>query len=77
MDIAEKHILTHQEVWRHPHTDGRVFIAVLVRYDEEPYYFPDMTALLKALHRSAGAEKIEISPPGSNSWNAGDLKLVE
>ncbi len=48
---------------------------MLVRYDEEPYYFPD--ALLKALQRNVSNENIEISPPGSNGWNAQDLKQVE
>ncbi len=77
MDIAEWHIPTNQKVWRHPHTDGRALIAILVRYGNEPYYFPDTTALLKALHRSAGAEEVKVAPPGSNGWNTQDLKKVE
>ncbi len=75
MDIAEEHIPKDREVCRHPHMDGRAFITVLVRYDDEPYYFPDAKALLKALHQSAETEKIEISPPGFNSWNARDLDI--
>ncbi len=37
-------------------------MAILARYDDEPYYFPDATALLKALHRSAGSEKVKVAP---------------
>ncbi len=66
-----------QKVWRHPHMDGRALIAVLVRYDEEPYYFLDATALLKALHRSVGAEEVKVAPPGSHGWSAQNLKKVE
>ncbi len=41
MDIVKKDVPTNQEVWYRSHTKGRVLVAVLVRYDEEPYYFPD------------------------------------
>ncbi len=39
--------------------------------------FPNATALLKALHWSAGAEGIEVTQPGYNGWNTQDLKKVE
>ncbi len=49
MDIAKEHVPRDRKVWRHSDTPGRVLVAVLVRNDEEPYYFPDAPALLKAL----------------------------
>ncbi len=77
MDIAKKDIPTNQEVWQQPHTEGRALVAVLVRYDEEPYYFPDATALLRALHRSAKAEGVTIAQLGSQGWSGRELKRVE
>ncbi len=77
MDIAKKHVLADKGVWRRSHTEGRVLVAVLVRHDEEPYYFPDAPALLNALHPSAKAEGVSAAQPGTQGWNARDLKQVE
>ncbi len=77
MDIAVGDIPTNQEVWCHSHTEGRALIAVLVRYDEEPYYFPDATTLLRALHRSAKAEGVTVAQLGSQGWNTRNLKKVD
>ena len=52
MDIAKEHVPADKKVWRHSHTKGRVLVAVLLRYDEEPYYFPDAPSLLNALTRA-------------------------
>ena len=46
MDIAQELVPHDGKVWRRAHLPGRVLVAVLVRYDEEPYYFPDAPALL-------------------------------
>ncbi len=77
MDIAKENLPTNQEVWHHSHTEGRVLVAVLVRHDKEPYYFPDATILLKALHQNAEAEGITVAQPGSQGWNAQNFKKVE
>ncbi len=77
MDIAKRDIPTNQEVWCHPHTKGRALVAVLVRYDEEPYYFPDAPTLLKALPRRARAEGVTEAQPGTQGWSAQKLKQVE
>ncbi len=68
---------TDQRVWYYPHTKGRVLVAVLVRYDEEPYYFPDSPALLKALHQSAKVEKLTVAQPGAQGWSAQELRQVK
>ncbi len=52
-------------------------VAVLVRYDEEPYYFPDAPTLLRALHRNAKAEGVTTAQPGTQGWSDRDLKQVE
>ena len=77
MDIAKRDIPTNQEVWHRPHTKGRALVAVLVRYDEQLYYFSDAPALLKALHRSARAEGVMAAQPGTQGWSALELKRVE
>ena len=77
MDIAKKHVPHDRKVWRHSHTPGRVLVAVLVKNDEELYYFPDSPALLKALHRSAKAEGVTAAQPGAQGWSERELKHVE
>ncbi len=76
MDIAKKDIPANQEVWRYPHTEGRLIVD-LVRHDKEPYYFPDAPALLRVLHRNAKAEGVTVAQPGAQGWNARDLEQVE
>ncbi len=63
------------KVWRRTHLPGRVLVAVLVRFDEEPYYFPNAPALLRALHQNAKAEGDIVAQPGPNGWS--ELKQVE
>ncbi len=53
------------------------FIAVLVWFDDEPYYFPYAGTLLKALQRSAQEVNVTVSPPGPNGWNPCELNRVE
>ena len=77
MDIAKKHVPHDRKVWRHSHTPGWVLVAVLVRHDEEPYYFPDAPNLLKALQWSAGAEGVIAAQPGAQGWSDRELKQVE
>ncbi len=77
MDIAKKNVPTDKKVWHRSHTEGQVLVAVLVRYDEEPYYFPDAPALLNTLHRSAKAEGVTAAQPGTQGWNAQELKQIE
>ncbi len=69
MNIAKKHVPHDRKVWRHSHTPGWVLVPVLVRNDEEPYYFPDTPALLKALHRSAKAEGVTAAQRGAQGWS--------
>ncbi len=77
MDIAKKHVPNGRKVWRHSHMPGRVLVAVLVRNDEEPYYFSDAPALLKALHRSVKAEGVTAAQPGAQGWSERELRQVQ
>ena len=77
MDIAQEHVPRDRKVWRRAHTPGRVLVAVLVRHDEEPYYFPDAPALLMTLHQNAKAEGNIAAQPGAQGWSARELKWVE
>ena len=56
MDVAQELVPRDRKVWRRAHVPGRVLVAVLVRHDEEPYYFPDAPALLRTLHQNAKSE---------------------
>ncbi len=51
MSIAQELVPRDGKVWHRAHLPGRVLVAVLVRFDEEPYYFPDAPALRRALHQ--------------------------
>ena len=77
MDNAQQLVPRDGKVWRHAHTPGRVLVAVLVRHDEEPYYFPDAPALLRTLHQNAKAEGDVAAQPGAQGWSARELKRVE
>ncbi len=70
MDIAQELVPRDGKVWRRAHTPGRVLVAVLVRHDEEPYYFPDAPALLRTLHQNAKAEGDVAAQPGAQGWSA-------
>ncbi len=74
MDIAQEHVPRNRKVWRRAHTPGRVLVAVLVRHDEELYYFPDAPALLRTLHQNAKAEGDVAAHPGAQGWSARELK---
>ncbi len=77
IDITKRDIPMDREVWHRPHTAGRALVAVLMRYDEEPYYFPDAPTLLRALHRNAKADGVTAAQPGTQGWSDQDLKQVE
>ncbi len=77
MDFAQELVPHDGKVWRCAHTPGRVLVAVLVRYDEEPYYFPDAPALLQALHQNVKTEGDIAAQPGAQGWSARELKQVE
>ncbi len=77
MDIAQELVSSDGTVWRHAHMPGRVLVAVLVRHDEEPYYFLDPPALLRTLHQNAKAEGDIAAQPGAQGWSARELKQVE
>ncbi len=77
MDIAQYLVPRNGKVWRHAHLPGRVLVAVLVRYDAEPYYFPDAPALLQTLHQNAKAEGDIAAQLGAQGWSAHELKQVE
>ncbi len=62
MNIA-KRLIEGEELWYQELAGGRVLIAVLVRYAQEPYYFPSARALLEALQRNACDRGTEIAPP--------------
>ncbi len=53
MNIAEADLPRDRGIWHLLRGEGCALIAVLVRYDTEPYYFPDAEALLIALQRDA------------------------
>ncbi len=48
MNMA-KRLLEGEDTWYHELPGGRILIAVLVRHDSEPYFFPSARALLEAL----------------------------
>ena len=77
MDLPQELVPRDGKVWRRAHLPGRVLVAVLVRFDEEPYYFPDAPALLRALHQNAKAEGDIAAQPGPNGWSGRELKQVE
>ncbi len=77
MDIAQDLVPRDGKIWRRAHLPGWVLVAVLVRYDEEPYYFPDAPALLRTLHQNAKAEGDVAAQPGAQGWSARELKQVE
>ncbi len=62
MNIA-KCQLEREDTWYHELPGGRVLIAVLVRFGQEPYFFPSARALLEALQRNACDQGVEIAPP--------------
>ncbi len=64
LHIAEKDLLKDIRIWHLPRTNGHTFIAVLLRYYDEPYYFPHVGSLLKALQRNAQGEDVIVSQPG-------------
>ncbi len=77
MDIAQELIPHDGKVWHQAHTPRWVLVAVLVRHDEEPYYFPDAPTLLRTLHQNAKAEGDVTAQPGAQGWSARELKQVE
>ncbi len=77
MDIAQDLVPRDGKVWRRAHLPGWVLVAVLVRYDEELYYFPNALALLQTLHQNAKAEGDIAAQPGAQGWSARELKQVE
>ncbi len=77
MDVAQELVPRDRKVWRRAHVPGRVLVAVLVRHDEEPYYFPDAPALLRTLHQNTKAEGDVAAHPGAQGWSAREFKWVE
>ncbi len=74
MDIAQELVPRDGKVWRLAHMPGWVLGVVLVRHDEEPYYFSDAPALLRTLHQNAKAEGDVAAQPGAQGWSARELK---
>ncbi len=62
MSIAEAQLPRDRDIWHLPQGEGHTLIAVLIRYDEEPYYFPDAKAILNALQRNALDMGVKIFP---------------
>ncbi len=52
-------------------------IAVLVRFAQEPYFFPSARALLEALQRNACDRGTEIAPPTREGWATNTQYEVE
>ena len=67
MNIA-KRLLEGEDTWYHKLPGGRVLIAVLVRYAQEPYFFPSARVLQEALQRNACDRRTEIAPPTLEGW---------
>ncbi len=67
MNIARR-LLKGGDTWYHELPGGRALIAVLVRHDQEPYFFPSARALLEALQRNACDQRREIAPPTREGW---------
>ena len=64
-------------IWHFAQEGGRALIAILVRYDEEPYYFPNASALLNALPRNAQDQRVIVPQPGPTGWRDADRRQVE
>ncbi len=75
MNMAKK-LLEGENTWYHELPGGRILVAVLVRYDPEPYFFPSARALLEALQRNACDQATEIAPPTKEGWTIRDQHAV-
>ncbi len=76
MNIAKRQ-LEGEDTWYHELPGGRVLIAVLVRYTQEPYFFPSARALLEALQHNACDQGTEIAPPTREGWTTNTQYEVE
>ncbi len=76
MNIARR-LLEGEDTWYQELPGGRVLIAVLVRHDQEPYFFPSARALLEALQRNACDQGREIAPPTREGWTTNTQYEVE
>ncbi len=77
MNVAQRELPEGENVWYHALAGGRVLIAVLVRYTQEPYFFPSDRALLEALQRNACDREVEIAQPTWEGWTTNTQCEVE
>ncbi len=54
-----------------------MLIAVVVRFDREPYFFPSARALIQALQRNVCDQEVEITTPTCEGWTTNDQFRVE
>ncbi len=76
MNIAKRQ-LDGEDAWYHELPGGRVLVAVLVRFAQEPYFFHSARALLEALQRNACDRGMEIAPPTREGWTTNTRYEVE
>ncbi len=76
MNIAKRQ-LEGEDTWCHGLPVGRILNAVLVRFAQEPYFFPSTRALLEALQRNACDRGMEIAPPTREGWTTNTQYEVE
>ncbi len=76
MNIAKRQ-LEGEDTWYHELPGGRVLIAVLVHYVQEPYSFPGARALLEVLQRNACDRGTETAPPTREGWTTNTQYEVE
>ncbi len=77
MNVAQRQLPEGENVWYHALAGERVLIAVLVRFGQEPYFFPSARALLEALQRNACDRGVEIAPPTREGWTTNTQYEVE
>ncbi len=77
MNVARRQLLEGEDVWYHVLAGGRVLIAVLVCFGQEPYFFPSARALLEALQHNACDRGVEIAPPTREGWTTNTQYEVE
>ena len=77
MNVTRQEMPEGDNTWYHTLAGGRVLIAVLVHFDQEPYFFPSAKALLQALQRNVCDQEVEITPPTREGWTTNTQYQVE
>ncbi len=77
MNITRQELPEGENTWYHTLAGGRVLIAILVRFEPEPYYFSSARALLQALQQNACDREVQFAPPTREGWTTNTQYQVE